>query len=93
MKKIDGSVQFGVDYRRLHKVAERDVYPLVQIDELNERICGATYFTTLNLQAGYWQVEVEAGDMDKTVPATRCGLCRFVRMSFGLSKNPAPFSE
>lgn len=82
-----------MNFRRLNQVTERDVYPLPRMDETIEYIGGAAHFTALDLHAGYWQVEVEEADKDKTAFAIRCGLYRFVRMLFGLSNAAGTFQR
>eukprot|EP00644_Phytophthora_capsici_P012945 jgi/Phyca11/100920/e_gw1.5.1462.1 len=56
VKKKDGSVRFCIDYRALNRITKKDVYPLPRIDETLEALGGARLFTTLDLQAGYWQI-------------------------------------
>ena len=51
------STRFGVDSRKLNDVSKNDSYPLPRIDDTLERIPGKKWFSTLNLQSGYWQVE------------------------------------
>ena len=65
VKKKDGSWRFCVDYRKLNSVTRQDAYPLPRIDATIDSLAGATYFTTLDLASGYWQVEVEEQDKKK----------------------------
>ena len=66
MVKKDGSWCFCVDYRKLNSVTHQDAYPLPRIDATLDSLSGAAYFTTLDLASGYWQVEVEEQDKEKT---------------------------
>jgi hypothetical protein len=93
VKKKDGSVRFCVDYRALNAVTVKDVYPLPHVDETLEALGGAQWFTTFDLMAGYWQVEVAPEDRDKTAFLTREGLYRFLRMPLGLSNAPSTFQR
>ena len=73
VKKKDGSWRFCVDYRKLNSVTRQDAYPLPRIDATIDSLAGATYFTTLDLASGYWQVEVEEQDKKKTAFSTPKG--------------------
>lgn len=46
---------------------------------------GATYFTTLGLASGYWQVEVEGTDKGNAAFSTSEGYFVINVMSFGLT--------
>ena len=46
--------------------------------------CTAQWFSMLDLASGYWQVEVEPADREKTAFATAHGLYQFRVMLFGL---------
>lgn len=93
VQKKDGSKRFCVDYRRLNSVTMKDAYPLPRIDESLNQLNGAKWFSTLDLNAGYWQVELDPNDKPKTAFVTRQGLFEFNVMPFGLCNAPATFER
>ena len=66
-----------MDYRKVNSVTKRDAYPLPRIDATLDSLAGAEYFTVLDLASGYWQVEVEEDDKEKTVFSTPQGHFHF----------------
>ena len=93
VKKKDGTHRFCVDYRRLNSCTLQDAYPLPRIDESLDQLSGSTWFSTLDLCSGYWQVEMDPADKAKTAFTTRQGLFEFNVMPFGLSCAPATFER
>ncbi|KAK3749114.1 hypothetical protein QZH41_019410 [Actinostola sp. cb2023] len=93
VKKKDGSTRFCVDYRKLNDVTRKDAYPLPRIDATLDAMGGAVYFSTMDLASGYWQVEVDPSDRDKTAFTTFKGLFEFRVMPFGLTGAPNTFQR
>ncbi|KAG2190855.1 hypothetical protein INT47_006713, partial [Mucor saturninus] len=87
--KSDGSPRFCVDYRRINAISTRDVYPLPRIDDTLHNLGNAKYFSTLDLTASYWQIELDDESKAKSAFVCRKGLYEFVRMPFGLCNAPA----
>lgn len=90
-RKQDGSMRMCVDYRALNKVTVKNKYPIPNASDLFDRLCRASYFTKLDLRAGYWQVRIAEGDEAKTACVTRYGSYEFLVMPFGLTNAPATF--
>ena len=89
--KKDGTMRFGVDYRKLNVFTVRDSYPLPRMEECVNSLRDATVFTTLDCNNGYWQVEISEEDRDKMTFGSHCGLYSFLRMPLGLKNAPATF--
>ncbi|XP_056022110.1 uncharacterized protein LOC130054993 [Ostrea edulis] len=91
--KTNGTMRFCVEYCRLNEVTVKDAYPLPKIDEAFDHLSGHAVFSTLDLSSGYWQVDMEEADKEKTVFVTRKGLYQFKVMHFGLCSAPATFER
>ena len=93
VQKKNGKLRFCVDYRPLNKVTKRDEYSLLRIDDMLDSLGGAAWFTSLDLASGYWQVEMNPNDREKTAFVTQFGTFQFTVMPFGLCNAPATFQR
>ena len=93
VQKKDGSTRFCVDYRKVNDVTRKDAYPLPRIDATLDTLHGSQWFSTMDLVSGYWQVEVDQADREKTAFCTTEGLFQFRVMPFGLCNAPATFQR
>lgn len=70
-KKITLLIPFGgfareIDVRSLNQVTKTDNYPLPCIDETIDMVVGSPWFSSLDLQSGYWQVPLSSKAIPKT---------------------------
>ena len=82
VRKRDGTVRWCIDYKKLNNVTVKDAYPLPRIDMCLDSLGSAKYFSTFDLQSGYWQIELDDKDMSKTAFITKYGLFEYTKMPF-----------
>ena len=72
----------------------KDAYSLPRIEESLDCLHGAIIFTSLDLKAGYWQVEMDESSIPYTAfTVGPLGFYECVRMPFGLTNAPAMFQH
>ena len=70
-----------------------DKWPLPKIEEIFDDLQGSTYFSTLDLFSGYWQVRLSEPCKEKTTFVCRYGTYKFEVMPFGLMNTPSTFQR
>lgn len=71
--KKDGKPRFCVDYRALNLVMKADRWPLPKVQEIFDDLGDSSFFTTLDLFTGYWQVRMDDHCKEKTNFVCRFG--------------------
>ncbi len=66
VQKKDGSQRLCVDYRKVNSATEKDAFPIPRIDDTLDCLSGATFFSTLDLAVGYWQVPLDDDAKNKS---------------------------
>lgn len=82
-----------IDYRRLNDVVEDDKFPIPEINEILDGLGNAKYFSTLDLDQGYYQVPLDKDSRPYTAFSTSDGHFQLTRLAMGLKVSPAIFSR
>ena len=98
VKKPDGSYRFAVDYRTLNEKTIKDAYPLPIIQNILDTLSNSSYFSSLDLKSGFWQIELDEESKPKTAfsiptPHKLGAQFEFNTMPFGITNAPGSFSR
>jgi len=91
IKKKDSSLRLVQDYRALNSMTVKNKYPLLLISELISQLCGARYFTKLDVRWDFNNVRIKPGDKWKAAFRTNRGLFEPLVMFFGMTNSLATF--
>lgn len=70
----DGTLRLCLDYRKLNALTKCDSHSIPRNEKCIDSLGDATVFSTLDANSGYWQVEIEESDRDKTAFTSHHGL-------------------
>ena len=82
-----------VDYRQLNDITIKDRHPLPLINEIQDIIQGAKYFSKYDITNAYNRLRIKEGDEWKTAFRTKYGHYEYKVMPFGLTNAPASFQR
>ena len=93
IRKKDGSIRLCIDYRKLNKVTIPDKFPVPNLTDSIFGLKGTTYFTSLDLVRGYYQVPLDDASKPCTAFTSPRNHWQFKRLSFGLTNAPSAFQR
>ena len=82
-----------IDYRKLNDVVQEDKYPIPDIDTILNGLGNKKIFSVLDLDSGYYQVELAESSRPYTAFTTRDGHFHLKRMPMGLKTSPPCFAR
>ena len=91
--KKNGDRRLVIDYRRLNNITITDQFPIPRIDELLLDLHGSYIFSQIDLNSGFYQINVAKEDQEKTAFCIMNGLYQFTKMPFGATNAPRSFQR
>ena len=89
--KGDGGKHLVIDYRALNKVSRKFTWPMPKVEDIFSKLNGATYFTALDLRAGYRHIPWDKPSIPKTAFNSPFGKFEYMKVPFSLAQAPAYF--
>ena len=81
--QIKKKLRLCIDPKDLNEALEREPYYLRTVDELIAKFAGATVFTIIDMDKGYWQVELHPNSRKYTCMALDIGRFQWKRLPMG----------
>ena len=82
--KKEGTVRFLTDFRRVNKTIVRKPYPIPRIGETMQQLEGFQYATALDLNMGYYTIDLAESSKDITTIVTEFGKFRYNKLPMGM---------
>ena len=91
--KPNGDIRCCVDTTEPNKAIKRVHHVIPTIDEIKYKVNGAEFFSKIDLNKGYHQLELDVPSRNITTFSTHVGLARYKRLNFGCKSATEIFHE
>ena len=91
--KKNNTVRFISDFRESNKRIKRKPYPIPKIQDLLLNLEGFKYATLLDLNMGYYHIQLDPASMKLCTFVFSWGKCEYVKLPMGLCNSPDIFQE
>ena len=91
--KKDGTVRFISDFRELNKRIKRKPFPIPKIQDLMLKLEGFQYGTSLDLNMGYYHIELSPNSKRLCTIVLPWGKYEYQHLPMGLNNSPDIFQE
>ena len=92
-KPNSNKLRICLDPRPLNEAIQREHYKMPTIEEITTRVAGATVFSKLDANHGYWQVALDNESQLLTTFNTEFGRYCYKRMPFGIKSAQEVFQK
>ena len=82
--KKEGTVQFITDYRKVNQMIVRKPYPIPHISDTMQQLEGFQFATALDLNMGYYTIDLAESSKDITTIVTEFGKFRYNKLPMGM---------
>ena len=91
--KTNGNIRLCVDLRILNKSVQRELFILPTVEDISQKLTGATVFSTLDCSSSFWQLPLDEVSAKLTTFITPTGRYYFKRMPYGLASATEIFQK
>ena len=77
----------------LNKSIKREHFHIPTLEDIQAKLAGSKYFTTLDCSTGYWHVKLSKKSSYLTTFNTPYGRFRYLRMPYGISSAQEIFQK
>ena len=91
--KSNGKVRICVDLTQLNKSVMRETYPLPHLEDTLASLEGSRYFSKMDANSGFWQIDLAEESREYTTFITPFGRYQYLKMPFGISAAPEFFQR
>ena len=91
--KSSGAVRICVDLKPLNQSVLRQTHPIPKVDDTLAQLAGATIYSKLDANSGFWQIPLAEESRKLTTFLTPFGRYCFNKLPFGISSAPELFQQ
>lgn len=93
IEKKNKKLRICLDPQELNRVIVIEEYPIPSLEEFTMKLNGKKWFTTLDMEQGFYQVKLSKESSFLCSFSTIFGVYKFNRLPFGLSMSPQYFQK
>ena len=86
-------VRFLSDFRKLNKIIHRKTFPIPKIQDMPLNLEGFMYASYLDLNMGYYHIELSPGYKQLCTIVLTWGKCKYQKLPLGFYNSPDIFQE
>ncbi len=93
LRKTNGKIKLITNFISLNKKTVKEVYPFPSVEDQLHNLKGAEIFSQIDLDRGFYQIEINEEDRYKTGFVLPFGHFEYCRLPFGMANSPGTFQR